>query len=109
MHQQVRIVLAVLAIGYLGARCDPPPGAEVRNRIFVQNNTNEAIAFMLSNIYPDTIMPDNYSEIHGVPANYFVPFDSEMEWKDLFESLPNDTLSIFIFDGDTLAVNSFQK
>ena len=36
------------------------------------------------------------------------PYDSDEKWDKVFEKLPSDTLSIFIFSGDTIAIYDWQ-
>lgn len=58
---------------------------------------------MVSYNYPDTIIPDSFNKIKGVSSNSKTPFDSNEKWEDVFEKLPADTLSVFIFSGDVVS------
>ncbi len=82
--------------------CDKPPVDHVY-RIWLKDNSGEGFAFLVSYNYPDTIIPNEYNKLIGVPPNKRVPYDSKEKWEEVFEDLQTDTLSIFIFDGDTLA------
>ncbi|MBI4649585.1 MAG: hypothetical protein HY738_24045 [Bacteroidia bacterium] len=66
------------------------------------------INFLVSYNYPDTIIPDTYNKIKGVSSGSRSPYDSHEKWEKVFETLPADTLSIFIFNGDTMATNDWQ-
>ncbi|NLL27401.1 MAG: hypothetical protein GX259_01250 [Bacteroidales bacterium] len=44
-----------------------------------------------------------------VPPYERTPYDSKEKWEKVFKKLPKDTLSIFIFDSDTLAKYSWDR
>ncbi len=77
-------------------------------RFWVKNNSQKSIAFLVSYNYPDTIIPDAYNKIRGVSPGSKTSYDSKEKWEDVFSKLPADTLSIFIFDGDTLSKYDWQ-
>lgn len=87
--------------------CKEPPFDRVY-RFSVENKSNTLIYFLVSYNYPDTIIPDTYNKIKGVSPGSKTSYDSDKKWEEVFEELPADTLSIFIFDGDTISACDWQ-
>lgn len=83
--------------------CNPPPGAKVVYRYWVQNNSNEKIFIIVSEIYPDTSIPNKNNNFQYIAENDMDPIDHNMKLEKYFASLPNDTLSIFFLNVDTVA------
>lgn len=77
--------------------------------IQLENRSNSTIKAYLALgtefVHPDTSIELN-SPISGfrtIETNNSTYFDSRIQWKEIFETyLPDDTLSVFIFDVDTL-------
>ena len=106
--KKILVVLIFLAC-YAGT-CRKNPFAENVFSIWVENKTNKTITFLVDKYYPDTTLPDEEDKLNGVQPNSRSPYDfHEKKWSDVFEKLPADTLSIFIFSGDTLATYSWQE
>lgn len=72
-------------------------------RIWLKDNSEKGFVFLVNYNYPDTLISNEYDKLIGVPANKRVPYDSKEKWEEVFKGLPADTLTIFIFDGDTVA------
>lgn len=83
--------------------CNPPPGAKVVYRYWVQNNSNEKIFIIISEIYPDTNIPNKNNNFQYIAENDRDPIDHSMKLETYFASLPKDTLSIFFLNVDTVA------
>lgn len=75
---------------------------------WVENKSDKGIVFLVSSNYPDTLIPDTYNKIRGVAAATKAPFDSHDKWEEVFDNLPADTLSVFIFSSDTLQQYDWQ-
>lgn len=52
--------------------------------------------------YPDTVLPVSKPSLLKVNPHDFNNLRSPIEWKEIIEKNPSDTLSIYIFDGDTV-------
>ena len=107
----IKVLLAILIIGVLvQSSCDKsPPGAERVWSFWVENNSDQGIAFNVSYIYPDTSIVFEYESFRGCPINKRVPYDIDKPWEELFPELPSDTLSVFIFSSDTLQKYDWEK
>lgn len=107
MKETIRIAVIISILVNLNA-CEKVPAK--RYAIYLQNQSPETIGcyFALGGNfgtkYPDTLLPSsNRYLIDGIkPMNRHI-YDSRIKWEDIFPQLPADTLSIFIFDSDTLA------
>lgn len=93
------------AVGLVSFGCSP---LEINQKqaYIIQNNSDRPIAYLVSELYPDTSVPNEI--VHtlqpGKKRFYDIPGgDAEL----YFESLPRDTLSIFFIDSDTLSKYSF--
>ena len=78
-------------------------------RFWIENESDDLIYFLVSYSYPDTIIPDSYDKIKGVSVGSETPYDSDDPWEEVFDELPSDTLSIFIFDGDSIDESNWQE
>lgn len=103
-------VVMILMTVLMSSTCNKNPFAENVVSFWVENKSGKGIAFLVSKQYPDTSIPDNYNGINGVQINGKTPYDfHEKNFSKVFESLPADTLTVFIFAGDTLAAYSWQQ
>lgn len=68
----------------------------------VRDESGKGFGLLISEYYPDTAIPDQYNKIRGIPPFQSVPIDSKIKWEEYFAGLPADTLSLFLFSGDTL-------
>jgi len=78
--------------------------------ILIENHSSHPIGFYLATggvygtMYPDTSVPNNPTYIISkVGINKTFYNNSSFDWIRIFNALPKDTLSVFIFDSDTLA------
>ena len=55
--------------------------------------------------YPDTSLPANKPFLQQIAPNGQGKILNSFEWADVINSLPSDTLSIYVFDEDT--INSY--
>lgn len=76
--------------------------------IKVENKTSKALRvtagcskFMM-NSYPDTTLPSNKPFLLNVSPKNYNHLDHSFPWEVIIQGLPADTLSIYIFDADTL-------
>jgi hypothetical protein len=95
------IIKVILLLSMLS--CDPPPGATVVYSYWVQNNSNKKIFIIVSEIYPDTSVPNKNSNFKYIYENDKDPIDHHVKLENYFASLPKDTLSIFFLSADTVA------
>jgi len=87
--------------------CDP---MDKVYSIKVENRTNYPIkvtagcsSYRMS-IYPDTLLPINKPSLIKVNSNDYNFLDHSIKWEDVISALPVDTLSIYIFDSDTIDI-----
>lgn len=100
------IIIAALLTSVNG--CGKLPAS--RYAIYVHNQSPESIEcyFALGGNfgtqYPDTVLPaSNRYLIDNIKAGDRFIYDSRLKWEEVFQQLPGDTLSIYIFDSDILA------
>ncbi len=99
----MRIVLIIMiTLICCSNSCEDYVGDKVYS-FWMQDNSGEGFAFLVSYNYPDTAIPNEYDKLIGVPPGESVSYDSKEKWEEVFENLTSDTLSIFIFNGDTIA------
>jgi len=87
------------------------PKTELSYPIYIYNETdNQSIGYYFAvggryaSCYPDTLLPKDNIFVYNKnikPMEHF-HYDSQMRWDKVFQLLPKDTLSIFIFSSDTL-------
>ena len=103
------LVIIVFLTCYAGT-CEKNPFARNVYSIWIENKTDKAITFLVSKKYPDTLLPVQGYSLAGVAPNSKTPYDfQESTWAAVFDNLPADTLSIFIFRGDTIAAYSWPE
>ena len=99
------------------SECDHFPG-DSRYRLFLKNNAQYAVCYYLAfgdgyatTAYPDTSLPENNVFIHEVikPNEKSIIYDSGLSWQECFKLLPADTLSVFIFNTDTLNIYPWEE
>ena len=56
----------------------------------------------LMNAYPDTTLPSSEPDLYKIEPNKQINLRSGFEWEKVIEEMPLDTLSIYVFDADTL-------
>ncbi|MFD2034507.1 hypothetical protein ACFSKL_06890 [Belliella marina] len=86
-----------------------------RISIGIINNSSHDIQYLTTIyepeglIYPDTILPLSLSPPFSLSkSNSSSYLDFNMKGRDLFSGIPSDTLSIFIFHPDTLALYDWE-
>ncbi len=84
--------------------------------VYVENKANYSIGcyFALGGdsgtVYPDTMLPiSNLYVAKEIKANSTYFKYSGIKWEEIFEELPQDTLSVFIFHTDTLKKYSWEE
>ena len=100
--------LSILLFFLLSASaCKDPPFDRVYS-FWLENKSDKFINFLVSDTYPDTTIPDTYNKIKGVSSGSKASYDSYKKWEDVFDKLPSDTLSIFIFSDNTISNYDWQ-
>ncbi len=101
---------------------------DIRYPLIIRNNTNHLIDIYIVRDdlngsikpYPDTLLPERKKYINkhnkevpilisNIESNRWFNESSVINWEDIFNSLPKDTLSIFIFHTDTLNKYSWEE
>ncbi len=102
--------LLVISIVCMSSSCEKAPlGAKEVSRFWIQNNSNNGVSFLISESFPDTIVPNKEGSLLMLELGNRRPYDQNREWEDFFAQLPADTLSVFFFDNDTLAKYDFSQ
>lgn len=71
--------------------------------IWVQNNSNSIISYLVGYSYPDTIIPDQYNNLVGVKAMDKGDYQSKKDWDAVFAEKNASKISFFFFSPDTIA------
>ena len=72
------------------------------------NNAEHSIGYYFATggeygtFYPGSLPETNEYVIYDISKVLRPGYESHLEWKDFFQALPEDTLSVFIFHTDTL-------
>lgn len=78
---------------------------ESRNTLFVKNNSTDTITFYVEvgkHLYPDTTIEETKIVMPKVSFGNSFPWSTGLKWEKFFDQLPRDTLSIYVFNLDTL-------
>lgn len=93
--------------------CEKPPGARSMQGLWIKNNGPVSICTVTSFQYPDTSIPDitgRQWDLRTIPPDEQIPYDFPIKkWRELFEQLPGDTLSLFVFHADTIQKYNWQE
>lgn len=110
---KLKIIILSFCISHAFSCNNPPPGVEVRHRIAIKNNSPKTIYIHRSFLYPDTTIPDEYykdgSGNGNLASGSTAYFGSNKPWRQVIEELPADTISIIIFDPDTISHYGWEK
>ncbi len=105
-----KILLACSAILLGTISCEKPFFARSAKSFWVENQSSHLIMTLRSQRYPDTAIPDEQNKLGGIPKGEKAPYDYNIKnWSELFDQLPRDTLSVFIFHADTIAKYTWQE
>lgn len=104
-------IMSLFAITLLFLGCEQSWDKEYV--ILLKNQSNHRIncyenRVSSKSIYPDTLIAETEFVWDIVSGENF-SFTSKKPWEKVFESLPSDTLSIFIFHTDTIKNNSWNS
>ncbi len=87
-----------------------------RSRFTIQNDASLTLKYSISTIgqgpplYPDTSLPFNNIEVLEIKPNKSVIVDlGHQPFEDYFANLPSDTLSIFLYNADTVVAYSWDQ
>ena|SRR5208283_1311273 len=97
-----------LAILSLASNCKHPL-VDHDYFIKVQNNTNTSIVYLVSNNYPDTLIPNQYNNLSGIRPHDYTPYTSSEDWTIVFAQTKAGKLSFFFFNIDTLSKYGWQN
>lgn len=102
------MIIFVLLAGLFS--CEHPPGATVRHRITIKNNTYEDVWYLMSYNYPDTSAPSNNEYLSLIRSKSAGYEDSKKKWDKVFaEDIQGDKLMIFIFDNEIVENYSWDQ
>lgn len=81
---------------------------EKKYAVIINNNANHKIRYYVAShgsehIYSDTLMPSQGATLGEILPSESGYRDSSVPWEEVFKHLPSDTLSVFVFNSDTLA------
>ena len=66
-------------------------------------NKIKLIEFLINYGYPDTLIPDLSSNLSGINAFDYTPYDSRKNWDEVFDEKNATKISFFFFSIDTIA------
>jgi hypothetical protein len=109
MKKMIRsIFLLITSMACTASGCEKPLGAERVYSIWIKNNAGFGISYLISQTYPDTVIPNQEHSLLMLKPSEEKVFDQKEKWEEFFSQLPADTLSIFFFSNDTLAKYGFE-
>jgi hypothetical protein len=98
--KHIIILLILISTLFWCATCEP--FVESVYRIRLKNDSNRTLSYTFSFNYPDTLIPEDFNKLHGLPANKTAFYDSKKDWEEVFaKDLSGDTLIIFVLEGVT--------
>jgi len=93
-----RFIYLILAIQFTG--CAP---IDKRFPIWIINNSNKVIYFLVSTKYPDTTFTQINYDSYLLNPGAKISYDSNQPWDEVFTAkFPKDTFLIFFFNSDTI-------
>ena len=105
-----RTIFTCFIMLFVNMACDKPFFTKSVKSFWIENQSDHLIMTLRSYQYPDTTIPDVQNELGGILAGEKAPYDYDIKnWSELFDQLPGDTLSVFIFHGDTIAKYNWQE
>jgi hypothetical protein len=103
-----QIIIIMLCFTCMASSCEKPLGAKSVDRFLIKNESNLGISYLVSEVYPDTLIPNDENNVFMLAAGEKESYDQN-DFDVFFAGLPADTLSIFFFSNDTLEKYSFQQ
>lgn len=109
------IILVLVVLFCIGCD-DPPPFVERVWSITIVNTSDNWIyvsrpsyskeqnQILEWNLYPDTTLPVNEPSLLYIQPNSENYIDYKVPYEEVFQSIPSGTLSIFIFDKDSVDI-----
>jgi hypothetical protein len=94
------VFCALITLSFIG--CEKFKIGRHVNSIAILNNTDSTVVFVLGYEYPAITMPETHDwriVAPGERANYSISYKES--WKDKINSLPADTLLLFVINIDT--------
>lgn len=61
------------------------------------------------NAYPDTALPASAPSLYKIEPGRQINLRSSFEWENVIKEMPSDTLSIYVFDADTLTIYNWSQ
>lgn len=104
-----KIIIPVIFLVCCSGTCKKNPLAENFYSIKIVNNWIDTIKFSSSSTYPDTSLPNEVPRLKPVYPGEYSYLDSRKSYREVFNELPDDTLSIFFFSVDTLTKYNWQE
>lgn len=106
------IILAIISIIFLACCCEKMMEKWYYIRV---TNVSERIIMVtagygrfLMNVYPDTTLPASKPSLYRIEPMKHTNLTSSFEWEKVIKEMPFDTLSIYVFDEDTLNTFSWE-
>ncbi len=104
-----RIVFFLLISFFINA-CKDTVFYEKVLALNIKNEGNIPLVVHVSESYPDTIISEKFTNLFGVPIKKTIAHTYTINnWSKVFARTPKDTLSVFIFSGDTVAAYSWDE
>jgi hypothetical protein len=108
INMKLNNIITTIVLVIQACSCkDHPIGSEITYSFKLRNNTDKSISVLISYLYPDTSMPNTPEFLGGINAHDWRYIDSDKPWAEVIIDLPNDTMSIFFIDNDSLSLYGF--
>ncbi len=101
--------LVFLGLGIMITACDKSAGeAEDKQTLWIFNNSSNAIKGMVSAQAPSNVIPEEKAGLFDIPVQqYMAHVYFEKSWDDVYSKIPNDTITVFIFDPNVIGANDW--
>jgi hypothetical protein len=108
MKKIIICIFYCLAIMSLASSCKHPP-VDFDYFLTLKNNSNTAILYLVGNTYPDTLIPNQYSNLGVVGPNLYTHYTSSEDWTIVFSNTKAGKMSFFFFNPDTISKYGWQN
>lgn len=101
MKRYLIIIMIMLSISLGASQCDK--FMEHFYGMSFSNKSSSTVSYFYvkpggGKLYPDTLLPDTKPLVINVPSKEDRPTYLNAKYEDVFNAIPSDTMSIFVFD-----------
>lgn len=103
------VFLLLIGLSVIMTACDKSTGeAEDKQTLWIFNNSSNAIKGMVSAQAPSSAIPEDKAGLFDIPVQqYMAHVYFEKTWDEVYSKIPNDTITVFIFDPNVVGANDW--